>query len=147
MLKVGDRVKLAQEAWERWTDFGILASESNPLDVDGTVVEVNEYDKFRYRVEWDNGTFNSYHNGDLEPLAVEKAQGFKVGDVVLVIGNAYKSHIDHKDVGRKGSLGYVTAVEPHGVQVARWSDYDPDAHDENSLFFLNDEVVKLVSHI
>lgn len=59
---------------------------------------------------------------------------FKVGDKVIITEAQYSQGDD--DIAEVGTIGYVTDVERHGCQIARWPDYDPDAHDENSLFFL-----------
>lgn len=41
---------------------------SNPADVAGVVIEVEDDVDLPYRVKWDNGYENSYSHGDLFPL-------------------------------------------------------------------------------
>lgn len=60
MLKVGDRVRIS-----KYSEYYICGSISNPIDVTGTVSEVDEDENLCYSVKWDNGTKNGYGEGDL----------------------------------------------------------------------------------
>lgn len=62
-------------------------------------------------------------------------ENFKVGDKVIITEAQYRQ--GDGDISEVGTIGYVTFVGGHGCQIARYPDYDPDTHDENSLFFLN----------
>lgn len=60
---------------------------------------------------------------------------FNLGDKVVITEVQYRQ--GDGDIAEVGSIGYVTYVASHGCQIARRPDYDPDHHDENSLFFIN----------
>jgi len=62
---------------------------------------------------------------------------YKVGDVVRVLENQYKSKLC--PVSEVGRLAYVTDVMGHGCQLSLHPDSHPDEHSERSLFFLNHE--------
>ena len=57
----------------------------------------------------------------------------KVGDVVRVLENQYKSKLC--PVSEVGRLAYVTDVMVHGCQLSLVPDSHPDEHSERSLFF------------
>lgn len=60
---------------------------------------------------------------------------FNVGDKVVITEAQYQQ--GDNDIAEVGKIGYVTFVGGDGCMIARYPDYDPDTHDENSLFFLN----------
>lgn len=59
-FKVGDRVKLRPES--RWNDG---RHEMNPLELVGTVIEVNKSTSHKLTVKWSNGCENTYDHEDL----------------------------------------------------------------------------------
>lgn len=74
-FKVGDRVRLSMQGIRKWRRPDLEIHDevnSNPIFTDGTVFEVIEKGSFshdngfRFRVVWDNGTQNSYMEGDIE---------------------------------------------------------------------------------
>lgn len=61
MLKKGDRVRISKGS--RYYGKG---DANNPIDLTGTITNVNEDSHFTYSVTWDNGKRNSYkREGDL----------------------------------------------------------------------------------
>lgn len=65
-LKIGDKVKIVEGT--RYYDDD---SKSNPNNIEG---EITTAEDCTYYVEWSNGTFNSYEEGDLElyePINIE----------------------------------------------------------------------------
>lgn len=78
MLKIGDRVYLTKQGdavWNRGSLFGLQSNlylDPNPVGVEGTIVESDitwisdlGEEPFKYRVAWDNGSFNAYREGDI----------------------------------------------------------------------------------
>lgn len=72
----------------------------------------------------------------LRPLGSYKSK-YKIGDVVRVLENHYKSKLC--PVSEVGKLAYVTDVMVHGCQLSLVPDSHPDEHSERSLFFMNHE--------
>ena len=72
MINVGDRVTISMVG-TRWCDIrggGFYRGGSNPFGIAGTVTGVNPNGYLRFRVAWNNGTSNSYDEGDLDPLCI-----------------------------------------------------------------------------
>lgn len=60
MYKEGMRVVMTEDAHSMYGTY-----EDNPVGVQGVVLGRNSISNGWYDVEWDNGGFNSYQDGDL----------------------------------------------------------------------------------
>ena len=58
-MKIGSVVFLSKKGIRSWQE-----SKTNPRDEIGSIIEINTWDTFRYRVQWLAGT-NGYLEGDL----------------------------------------------------------------------------------
>lgn len=126
-LKEGDRVKIRKDS----KHYG--QGNSNPKDMEGTIIEYSPSKDFAYRVTWDNLTNNSYANTDLE-LATQ-AQKFKVGDKVKI----RKDSVFYEDGDRnpKDKIGEITEIDiQDGLNLplrVTWADGANNTYDEDDL--------------
>lgn len=98
-------------------------------------------------VVWDNPYHgflvlvkDAFHNEQwvpVEALNPLEENSYKVGDVVRVLENQYKSGLC--PVSEVGRLVYVTDVMEHGCQLSLVPDSHPNEHSSRSLFFMDHE--------
>lgn len=72
MLQVGDRVTISMVGthWCSIRGGDFYRGGANPFGIVGTVTDTNRNSHLNLRVDWDNGTSNSYAEIDLDPLCI-----------------------------------------------------------------------------
>ena len=66
-MKVSDRVRIKEGTLHYGYD------NRNPADVEGTIIDsfLPDSNGYKYRVQWDNNTENTYRDSDLELVKLE----------------------------------------------------------------------------
>lgn len=124
-FKVGDKVKIATTS--QYYTGGV---SHNPRDTKGTIIEVNGTSGFKYRVEWNATTRNSYRDGDLVPFKQPKEKDMAGKEKLYV------------DVG--GDLLEVDTLTATDSVYFTTADEDDGTVDDGCIFKADVETVKKI---